>query len=558
MLLNDRESYMVSDATSLKSLLARVNRVLSRLKKEKVITVKEWYMAKPTETPMARFYGLPKVHKPDVPLRPIVSLRGTPTYGLANWLFQKLRFLTAGSETIVNSAEQFLDKIRAVTIEPNERMVSFDVVSLFTSIPQALAVETLSDLLRQNYDEGDGQPTAQDLIELMGHCLKTFFTFEGITYEQIKGTPMGPPISGLIAEAVLQKLEKRLFAEYKPKFWARYVDDTFVIIDQDKISYYEELLNSIIPDLQFTMEEEVESKLSFLDVLIYRQPDGKLATSVYRKPTNTLQRLSYNSNHPLQHRRSCVRTLYRRVETHCSTPVAKLDEMKLLQELFRDNGYPRTFVERSRKQPRKRNEEPIRPKSWRSIPYMKGVSKAVARSLAPLGIGVAQRPDSKIRRQVMRPKNPIPKQEMSAVVYEFSAAAECLKLFLKFLTSDSNATVSSSTQFVEKLKGVSLLPSDIMVSFDVTSHFTPIPQDLAVETIELLLREKYDETENRLGHAQIIQLLKFCLKTYFTFDGTIYEQVKGTPMGSPISGLIAEAVLQRLESLVFRHRRPKC
>ncbi|BHF85361.1 hypothetical protein SprV_1002852500 [Sparganum proliferum] len=78
------------------------------------------------------------------------------------------------------------------------------------------------------------------------------------------------------------------------------------------------------------------------------------------------------------------------------------------------------------------------------------------------------------------------------------------------------------------------------------------------ETIELLLREKYDETENRLGHAQIIQLLKFCLKTYFTFDGTIYEQVKGTPMGSPISGLIAEAVLQRLESLVFRHHRPKC
>nr|VZI24647.1 unnamed protein product [Spirometra erinaceieuropaei] len=105
---------------------------------------------------------------------------------------------------------------------------------------------------------------------------------------------------------------------------------------------------------------------------------------------------------------------------------------------------------------------------------------------------------------------------------------------LKFLTSDSNTTVSSSTQFLEKLKG-----------------------DLAVETIELLLREKYDETENRLGHAQIIQLLKFCLKTYFTFDGTIYEQVKGTPMGSPISGLIAEAVLQRLESLVFRHHRPK-
>nr|VZI05027.1 unnamed protein product [Spirometra erinaceieuropaei] len=80
---------------------------------------------------------------------------------------------------------------------------------------------------------------------------------------------------------------------------------------------------------------------------------------------------------------------------------------------------------------------------------------------------------------------------------------------------------------------------------------------LKIETIELLLQSKYDETETRLVRAQVLQLLKFCLRTYFTFDGTIYEQVKGTPMGSPISGFIAEAVLQRLESLVFKHHRPK-
>ncbi|VDL98295.1 unnamed protein product [Schistocephalus solidus] len=96
-----------------------------------------------------------------------------------------------------------------------------------------------------------------------------------------------------------------------------------------------------------------------------------------------------------------------------------------------------------------------------------------------------------------------------------------------------------------------------MVSFDATSVFTFIPQDLAVETIEVLLRDKYYETENRFGQARILQLLMFNLQTFFMFDGTIYEQVKGTPLGSPISGLIAEAVLQRLESLVFRHHTPK-
>nr|VZI43636.1 unnamed protein product [Spirometra erinaceieuropaei] len=59
--------------------------------------------------------------------------------------------------------------------------------------------------------------------------------------------------------------------------------------------------------------------------------------------------------------------------------------------------------------------------------------------------------------------------------------------------------------------------------------------DLVIETIELLLQSKYDESESRLGDAQILQLLKLCLRTYFTCNGTIYEQVKGTPMGSPIS-----------------------
>ncbi|VDN37575.1 unnamed protein product [Dibothriocephalus latus] len=82
-------------------------------------------------------------------------------------------------------------------------------------------------------------------------------------------------------------------------------------------------------------------------------------------------------------------------------------------------------------------------------------------------------------------------------------------------------------------------------------------KDLAVETSQLLLRKKYDETENRFGRAQIFQFFKFCLKTDFTFNGTIYEQVKGTLKGSPISGLIAEAVMQRLEWQIFRHHRPK-
>ncbi len=41
---------------------------------------------------------------------------------------------------------------------------------------------------------------------------------------------MGSPISGLIAEAVLQRLERLVFAVIAPKFMKRYANDTFVVI----------------------------------------------------------------------------------------------------------------------------------------------------------------------------------------------------------------------------------------------------------------------------------------------------------------------------------------
>ncbi|BHF67903.1 hypothetical protein SprV_0301093200 [Sparganum proliferum] len=143
-------------------------------------------------------------HKDGAPLQPIVSLKDTPTYGLAKWLFRRLKSLTAESDTTVSSSAHFLEKLKG-------------------------------------------------LLKL---CLRTYFTFDGTVYEQVKGTPMGSPISGFIAEAVLQRLESLVFQHHKPKFSVRCVDDTFVIIERDQVLTFQEHLNAVFPDIQFTMEEE--------------------------------------------------------------------------------------------------------------------------------------------------------------------------------------------------------------------------------------------------------------------------------------------------------------
>ncbi|BHF59089.1 hypothetical protein SprV_0100204400 [Sparganum proliferum] len=286
----------------------------------------------------------------------------------------------------------------------------------FYGLPKDLAIETMELLLQSKYDETENRLGHAQILHLLKLCLRTYITFDGTIYEQMKGTPMGSPISGFIAEAVLQRLESLVFQYHKPKFWAPYVDDTFVVIERDQVLTFQERLNAVFPDIQFTMEEEENNQLVFLDVLVCRKDCSGLKTKVFRKATNTMQVLNFNSNHPISHKRSCVRTLYRRVETHCSEPEDKIAEPQYLRRVFKANGYPRNFANRCIC---KRDERPNRTdtKSWRALPYVKNVSEAVGRLLAPLGFGVAHRPVATIRRLVMKPKDPLPGFETSGVVY---------------------------------------------------------------------------------------------------------------------------------------------
>nr|VZI36623.1 unnamed protein product [Spirometra erinaceieuropaei] len=345
-LLEDRQFYVPCATNPLKELTREISTTSLALENSGAITPTDIRMARPQDTALARFYGVPKVHKDGTPLRPIVSLKGTPTYGLAKWLFRRLKFLTAESDTTVSSSAQFMEKLKGVSIHPNEVMVSFDVTSLFTSIPQDLAIETIKPLLQSKYDETENRLGYAQILQLLKLCLRTYFTFNGTIYEQVKGTPMGSPISGFIAESVLQRLESLVFQHHKPKFWARYVDDSFVVIERDQVSTFQEYLNAVFPDIQFTMEEEENNQLAFLDVLVCRKDCGELKTKVFRKATIRMQVLNFNSNHPISHKRSCVRTLYRRVETHCSEPEDKIAELQNLRRVFKANGYPRNFVDR--------------------------------------------------------------------------------------------------------------------------------------------------------------------------------------------------------------------
>ena len=417
-LLSDTTTYVKESIDSCSKQVRLINNTLTKLVKAKELTPLEARPMRPNDSMTAQFYGLPKIHKDGVPLRPIVSLPGAPTYNLARGLARRIRHLTLGSSYSITNSNEALTRLRNMVILDDEIMVSFDVTSLYTSIDLDLAQLTVSKLLDDRPPD-DQQLSRQSILSLLKLCLTTHFTFNGQLYQQKRGTPMGSPISGIIAETVMQQLENTVLPDIQPKIWMRYVDDSFVIIKRSQVEDTLRKLNHTIPGISFTMETECNHELPFLDILITRTKTGALETSVYRKATNTDQVLNYGSNHPSTHKRSCVRTLFARIESHCSTTKNKKLEMEHLHRTFHDNGYPRLFVKRAlRNRAPDTEEDDAIPYRLALLPYIKDVSEMSARVLKQLHIKVAHKPTSSIRMAISNHKAPIPPTKRSNVVYK--------------------------------------------------------------------------------------------------------------------------------------------
>ena len=134
----------------------------------------------------------------------------------------------------------------------------------------------------------------------------------------------------LIANLYMESFEEQAIttSSYEPRIWKRYVDDTFTILDRENVDDFLQHLNNQQPSIRFTMETEKDNKLAFLDTAVLREPDGRLTTSVYRKPTHTDQYLAYDSHHPQLVKRSIVKCLYERAKRLVTKPSVISEENK--------------------------------------------------------------------------------------------------------------------------------------------------------------------------------------------------------------------------------------
>ncbi|UYV84583.1 hypothetical protein LAZ67_X002710 [Cordylochernes scorpioides] len=178
-------------------------------------------------------------------------------------------------------------------------MCSFDVTSLYLCLPHELITDSLIHFHQsQNVDTH----TSTTIVQLTKICLSmNTFTFLQHHYRQFRGSPMVSPLSTIIAEIVMTRIDKWITHTLSTEiqFWRRYIDDIFCICKKDQESSILLTLDNYNQDISFTLETETLTKsLCFLpyspsSVDIARKHKSYGIRTIYKNSPNLLSSLRH-------------------------------------------------------------------------------------------------------------------------------------------------------------------------------------------------------------------------------------------------------------------------
>ena len=325
-------------------------------------------MQTPTTARTQRFYALPKTHKTELKIRPIVSACGG-IHDRLGWLLQLLlkpllRHVSAHLNNTTDLLQRFTDTDKAQL--KGKIPISFDVVSLYTNINNDEAIETALQYTNKYHLYTYGLE-ARDLFELLHLLLdNNIFTYRNTTYRQIRGLAMGNRLSGTLAILAMDRFE-RTFIYQNPypslTIYARFIDDIGTVVNNpNEAQLLLTYLNSKHPTIKFELElPSDDDYLPILDVQIKLDTDGNLHHRLYTKPASKQLTLHYRSHHPTATKKNLIRNELRRA-TLCSSTDNRHVSLTKTQNKLQRNGYPHSWIhEKKTKKPKRTSQQNRRP-----------------------------------------------------------------------------------------------------------------------------------------------------------------------------------------------------
>ncbi|KFD47298.1 hypothetical protein M514_11808 [Trichuris suis] len=125
-----------------------------------------------------------------------------------------------------------------------------------------------------------------------------------------------------------------------------------------------------------------------------------------------------------------------------------------------------------------------------------------------------------------------------------------LKKITKPLTGKEPSFVKNSRILARELRDWPLASDEILISYDVKELFPSIPISHALKLLfDLLSKDDTLFDRTKLNPFHITKLTSFCMRegNYFHFDDKFYKQVNGAPMGSPVSPVLVEVLIESVE-----------
>jgi len=422
-----------------------------------------------------KIYFLPKIHKKDLPLRPIVSSIQSPTYNLSKHLSNILSNITNKKEYSIHNSIDFKNKIKNKIVSNGHAILSLDVSSLFTNIPTDLVTK----LIKKHWIDIKEHTTINlnSFIKGTELCLNTtYFQFENNFFKQIFGCAMGTPLSATVANLVMEELEDECLRKlkHKPSFYYRFVDDIIITYPKDELNEILTTFNSYHNKLKFTIEIEKDNTIPFLDTKIIKQRDNTLKFDWYHKDTHSWRYINYYSNHHIKQKINTIKNL-----THTMLNIADPEyRQKHINNLiikFKENNYPHAFTTRyiniaidefhnGKTKPEISNDTKFLP-----LPYINTKSKMLSKILKPFNIVPTFCNNNKNNLAFSNKKSKTNITDKSNIVY--SIPCECGKQYIGTTSQKLNNRLTqhkSDNKLKPNATALSIHSNQFLHKFDYT------------------------------------------------------------------------------------------
>ena len=156
--------------------------------------------------------GLVTTHKPHDNFlgRPVINQICDPTYKLCKELQRIIHPLAIKAKSYIRDSRHFKQMLKDVQFEEQFIQLSFDIRSLFPSIPVKPTLSIIHKKLQNDKtlkDRTTWKP--KNIVNLIQICTEEthFKDFEGHLWTQIDGTAMGKSISGDVAGIFMESYE---------------------------------------------------------------------------------------------------------------------------------------------------------------------------------------------------------------------------------------------------------------------------------------------------------------------------------------------------------------